>query len=80
LNVTRADGTGRIVWESSNCLSEFLSRSHDWCFLGLIQTILGPGRRLALNSELDLVCSIVACKLGAREVVATDGVLKVFWG
>jgi hypothetical protein len=49
-------GMGVLCGGSPIAFLSFFHGSYDWCFLGLIQTILGPGRRLALNSELDLGC------------------------
>jgi hypothetical protein len=75
--VASADGTGRVVWGSSYCISEILSRQPRSVLPWLDPIDAGSlplegARVLELGAGLGL-CSIAACKLGAREVFATDG-------
>jgi len=78
--VTSADGTGRVAWGSSYCLSEYLSRNYQSVITHFpadddgasTQQPLQGLRVVELGAGLGM-CSIACCKLGAQEVVATDG-------
>ena len=75
--VAVGDGTGMVTWGSAFCLSDLLQRaavsptSSSPGLLGIPRDLSGA-RVVEVGAGLGL-CSLVCCKLGAAEVVATDG-------